>query len=125
MAISKGTWSGSQALSTTFATVQLTLSGPATGGLVGLGGLWAFVTTIAGGATALTVRVTRDAAGDECICPDFEVDLTTGKTTATDGTVVVDYNRIPFFGAAAMHLSIKTDVGTAVMTEAALTFTSN
>jgi hypothetical protein len=123
MSITKATFAGSQALTTAFATVAMVVPNSAIGP-IHLGALWIFVNTISS-ATALTVRITRDLAGDEAVCPDFEADLTAGKTTAADGTAIIDYDRIPFFGATALYLHVKTDAGTATMTEANLTLTTN
>lgn len=43
--------------------------------------------TIAGGATKITWNLAWDANGDHPLHPEIEQDITTGKTTATDGGV--------------------------------------
>jgi hypothetical protein len=53
------------------------------------------VDTIAVGCTQLTIRVTRDAAGQQIIVPDTTATINTGITTNTAGGIVlkvdVDY----------------------------------
>lgn len=70
------------------------------------------VDTIAGGCTALTLRVTQDAAGNNIIIPDTTATLSTGITTATEGGIVlkvdVDYKHDD--SIAWMHF--KTNAGT-------------
>ena len=64
------------------------------------------------GATALTLRVTSDAAGDNIIVPDTTATISTGITTATEGGIVikvdVDYKHED--SIAWMHF--RTGVGT-------------
>ena len=70
------------------------------------------VDTIAAGATQLTLRVTRDAAGQQLIVPDTTATINTGITTATAGGIVlkvdVDYKHSD--SIAWMHF--KTNAGT-------------
>ena len=70
------------------------------------------LSSIAGGATKLTMRMSRDAAGDEVVIPDVEGTIATGITTATKGAVVYTA-QIPIdAGAGAgstFYLHFKTD----------------
>lgn len=122
MRIQKSTFAGSQALTTSFASVTLTVP-TVVQGLCALGGLWLYVNTIAAAPTTLTVRISRDSGGDELLTPDFAAEIDTGKTTATKGTAIIDFSRLPFQGASPMYLHIKTDIGTCTLSEALLTTT--
>lgn len=115
-------WTGTQALTTALASVELTFDGMAEG-IIALGGLWLFGTTLVTAAT-VTVRLSRDANGDELICPDFVATLNTGRTTATDWTAIIDYARIPFFGATRCFVHVRTNAGTLTLTEAKLTYSA-
>ena len=70
------------------------------------------VDTIAAGATALTIRVTHDAAGQTIIVPDTTATISTGITTATAGGIVlkvdVDYKR----SDSVAWIHFKTNAGT-------------
>ena len=122
MSIKQATFSGSQALTTAFASVTLAVPAVATGPIA-LGGLWLYLTTLVTAAT-LTVRITRDAVGDELVCPDFDAEIDVGATTATDGSCIIDYDRIPFYGTSgvtSLYVWAKTNAGTITLTEAKLT----
>jgi len=54
---------------------------------VKLGALYIHVDTIAGAPTGITVRLTRDAAGDIPVIGDTTATLSLGVTTATEGNV--------------------------------------
>ena len=77
-----------------------------------LSGLYILVDTIAAGATTLTVRLTRDAAGDLVVIGDTTATISNGVTTATQGGVTykidVDYAHTD----ANIYLFWKTDAGT-------------
>lgn len=77
-----------------------------------LSGLYILVDTIAAGATTLTVRLTRDAAGDLVVIGDTTATISNGVTTATQGGVTykidVDYAHTD----ANLYLFWKTDAGT-------------
>ena len=117
---------------TTFATARskeldLSIDSP---GVVGngrsvcrLSGLYITVSTIAGGATALTMRLCRDAAGDVSVIGDTAATFSTGVTTATIGTVSfkidVDY---VYAASNKLFLFFKTDAGTCTVTNISLTW---
>lgn len=87
-----------------------------------LSGLWLYVTTIASSPTTLTVKLSRDSGGDELILPEWELDLITGQTTATDGTAIGFLSDIALGqNLSSVYLWIKTDAGTCTLTEALLT----
>jgi hypothetical protein len=76
------------------------------------------VDTIAAGATSLTLRVTSDVGGDECIIPDTTATISTGISTATDGTVAFS-SGIAFTNIntanqadAIVYVWVKTNAGT-------------
>ena len=64
------------------------------------------------GATNLTIRICRDAAGDEMIITDTTSQIFTGITTATKGTACYALNA--FAGLAEtdrLHVFCKTNAG--------------
>ena len=85
------------------------------------------LTSIAGGATKLTFRITLDAAGDRIVVPDTEATIVTGITTATTGAVAFSV-KIPIFqilnspGNGTLYLFAKLDAGTASWSESVLTW---
>ena len=64
-------------------------------GIARLGALYVHVNAIAAGATTLTMRITRDTAGDQAWIGDATATLSTGVTTAAQGACTwkldVDY----------------------------------
>jgi hypothetical protein len=76
-------------------------------------------------ATALTVRVSLDAAGDYTVMPDVAVDISTGLTTATTGCVAISI-ALPIKqilagpGNSSLFVHIKTDAGTVTLDESHL-----
>jgi hypothetical protein len=83
--------------------------------------LFLYVDTIAGGATKTTVRVTSDIAGDLCLIPDTEADISTGKTTATKGTSVYKTDIVVPSGTDIVYVWVKLDAGTAVLNKVVIT----
>lgn len=82
-------------------------------GVARLSALWVRVDTIAAGATQLTVRLTRDLAGNQAWIGDTTATISTGITTATEGCVTikidVDYKHL---ADATVYLHAKTNAGT-------------
>lgn len=78
-----------------------------------LSALFIKVDTIAAGATQITMRITRDAAGDDTIIPDTTATLSTGITTATEGAVTykidIDYKHL---ADDNLWVHMKTNLGT-------------
>jgi len=84
-----------------------------------LGTLFIHVSSIASSAAALTVRVSRDSDGDEMIVPDVTATISTGVTTATDGSVAIDID-VPYVepnNTDSMYVIVKTDTGTVTLSE--------
>lgn len=85
------------------------------------------VSGIGGGtpATALTIRITTDAAGDDTIFPDTQATLSTGVTTTTTGVAAYSIG-LPFVDTASaattFYLFIKTDTADAVAIESAVLY---
>lgn len=76
------------------------------------------LTSLAGGASKVTIRLCEDADGDVVIIPDTEADLVTGITTNTTGCAVFKVQTIirqdlggP--GNGNLYLFAKVDAGTA------------
>lgn len=100
---------------------QLNVVG-STRGVARLSGLYVFVNTMAAGATSLTVRLTRDLAGDIPVIPDTTANITTGVTTPTSGSCVfkidVDYSHTD----DNLYCWIKTNAGTCTVYRLELTW---
>ena len=81
--------------------------------------LYVQLDTIAGGATKLSVKLTRDLAGDQAVVGEVTATITTGVTTATDGniTVAIDFaysfNDVSNVTNDTLYCFWKTDAGTA------------
>jgi hypothetical protein len=66
-----------------------------------------------GSATKITMRVSLDAAGDECVVPDVEATIATGLTTATKGAVAYSV-KLPLYQSATgeigkLYIHLKAD----------------
>ena len=81
-----------------------------------LGSVLVYLNTVAGGATKLTLKLTRDAAGDQAVLTSTQGDIDPGVTTATDGSMVIKID-IPwvFAGGTALYPFFKVNAGTANM----------
>jgi hypothetical protein len=84
------------------------------------------VTSIAGGATKLTMRLCLDPDGDEVVVPDTEATLVTGVTTATTGSVAFSV-QLPIFqilttNIGNLYLFAKLDAGSAVFAQGVVTW---
>ena len=70
------------------------------------------------GASSITFRITRDLAGDVAVSDEFTKTILTGKTTAADGSVVVDFDKDVHYltgvsVADTIHVVAETNAGTA------------
>ena len=92
---------------------------------VKLSGIYIHVHSIAGGCTALTVRVSPDATGDECLVPDTKATLAFGYTTATRGGVVYKVDVDAWLESPMVYVTVKTDAGTANLKYVNLTIEKN
>ena len=86
-----------------------------------MGALYVYCSAIAGGATTLTCKVTRDAAGDQAIVPSTTATWDVGVATATDGSVVYSV-KIPLvlLTSDECYVFFKVDAGTVTIDESAL-----
>lgn len=91
-------------------------------GVARLSALYVFVNTIAGGATQLTVRLTRDLNGDIPVIPDTTATITTGVTTATTGACVYKIDVDYVHGNDNLFCWIKTNAGTCTVYRLELTW---
>ena len=65
------------------------------------------------------MRVSRDSNGDEMIVPDVTATISTGVTTAADGSVAIDID-VPYAepnNTDSMYVLVKTDTGTVTLSE--------
>ena len=70
------------------------------------------------GASSITFRITRDLAGDVAISDEFTKTILTGKTTAADGSVSVDFDKDVHYltgvsVAETIYVVAETNAGTA------------
>lgn len=91
-------------------------------GIARLSALFVHVNTIAAGCNALTVRLTRDAAGNQPWIGDTTATISTGITTATQGAVTVklDVNYVNNDGILYAHF--RTNAGTCTVDQVELTW---
>lgn len=82
-----------------------------------LSAFYIYVTTIAAGATALTIQVSSDAAGDKMLIPATTATLNTGLTTATKGSIVLRADVDMSLITDQIFITLKTDAGTATLVE--------
>jgi len=87
--------------------------------------IYIHVHSIAGGCTALTVRVSPDATGDEILVPDTKATIATGYTTATRGGVVYKVDVDAWLETPTLYVTVKTDAGTANLKYVNLTLEKN
>lgn len=85
-----------------------------------LSALYIQVSTIAGGASAITCRITRDAAGDEIIVGDTTATISTGITTATAGAITIRMNIDYKHTSGALWVHMRTNAGTCTATRVEL-----
>ena len=116
------------ALSTTYAMMTVGVVGDEVPNRCRLGLLVIPVDTIAASAASLTVKITADVAGDCPVTGEMVRTILVGNTTATDGSVSIDFAGAPWqvpitpsggAGAAAtggvsgrLYVWAKTNTGT-------------
>ncbi len=74
-----------------------------------LGTLYIKVDSILGSPTGLTVRLCRDAAGNETIVGDTTASISLGVTTATEGSVTIKIDSSYSNTDANLYLFFKTN----------------
>lgn len=84
-----------------------------------LSALYIQVSTIAG-ASAITCRITRDAAGDQILVGDTTATISTGITTATAGAVTIRMNIDYKHTANDLWVHMRTNAGTCTVTRVEL-----
>ena len=87
-----------------------------------LSGVYIHVHAIAASATTLTLRISPDAAGDECIVPDTTATIAVGVTTATRGGVVYKVDLDAFLDTDTVYWTVKTNVGSCTVKDLKITF---
>jgi len=75
-----------------------------------LGTLYLHVDTIAGAPTGITVRLCRDAAGDQPVIGDTTATLSLGVTTATEGNVTIKIDSVYAHTDTNLYIFFKTNV---------------
>lgn len=75
-----------------------------------LGTLYIHVDTIAGAPTGLTVRLCRDAAGNESVIGDTTASLSLGVTTASEGNVTIKIDSVYAHTDSNLYIFFKTNV---------------
>jgi len=91
-------------------------------GIARLQALYVHVNTIAAGCTSLTVRLTRDAAGNEPFIGDTTATLSTGITTATQGAITVKIDVDYVHTDANLYVHFKTNSATCTVDQVELTW---
>lgn len=84
--------------------------------------VYVHVHAIAGGCTALTLRISPDSTGDEMFVPDTQATLSTGFTNAGRGGVVYKVDVDGFLNTDTLYWSVKTNAGTATVKGLKITF---
>lgn len=87
-----------------------------------LGTLYLHLDTIAGGATSITMRLCRDAAGDQAVIGDTTATISTGITTATEGDVTFLINSLYVHTDTVLYVFFKTNAGTCNVKKVELSF---
>lgn len=82
-----------------------------------LSSFYIYVTTIAAGATALTLQVSSDALGDRMLIPATVATLTPGFTDATKGSIVLRADVDMSLITDKIYWTLKTDAGTCTLVE--------
>lgn len=87
-----------------------------------ISGVYIHVHAIAAGATTLTLRISPDSTGDECIVPDTTATIAVGYTTAARGGVVYKVDLDAFLDSDTVYWTVKTNAGTANLKDLKITF---
>jgi hypothetical protein len=71
-----------------------------------------------GTATKITMRISLDAGGDECVVPDVEATIATGLTTAATGAVAYSV-KVPLYQSVTgeigkLYIHLKADAACTV-----------
>ena len=91
-------------------------------GVARLQALYVHVNTIAAGCTSLTVRLTRDAAGNQAWIGDTTATLSPGITTATQGAITVKLDVDYVHTDGDLYVHFRTNAGTCTVDRVELTW---
>ena len=91
-------------------------------GVARLSALYVHVNTIAAGCTSLTVRLTRDAAGNQPWIGDTTATLSTGITTTTQGAITVKLDVDYVHEDANLYVHFRTNAATCTVDRVELTW---
>lgn len=91
-------------------------------GVARLSALYVHVNTIAAGCTSLTVRLTRDAAGNQPWIGDTTATLSTGITTATQGAITVKLDVDYVHTDGDLYVHFRTNAATCTVDRVELTW---
>ena len=91
-------------------------------GIARLSALYVHVNTIAAGCTSLTVRLTRDAAGNQPWIGDTTATLSTGITTTTQGAITVKLDVDYVHEDANLYVHFRTNAATCTVDRVELTW---
>ena len=72
--------------------------------------------------TALTMRITRDSAGDNCIITDTISSIAAGVSTSTNGTADYRADVDVALTPAVVYVFCKTNTGTAIVDSVTITY---
>lgn len=89
-----------------------------------LRGVWVYMSAISAGPapTKITMRICKDAAGDEILITDTEADISTGITVANKGSVVYLLDIPCTLSTETLYLFAKTDTGTVTIDKVVLSW---
>ena len=111
------------AVGTTFSAAKYSTVALRGGPFLGtISGVVIQVKSIAGGAAALTMRVTSDAAGDSCVITDTPSTIGTGVTTVAQGTAIYAANVNFATAGGTVYVFCRTDAGTVTVDSVTITW---
>jgi hypothetical protein len=77
-----------------------------------ISGVYIHVHNIAGGCNTLTLKISPDSAGDECLLPDTAATISFGLTNVARGGAVWKVEIDAFLNTDIIYWSVKTNAGT-------------
>ena len=90
---------------------------------VKLSGVWIWMSSVAGGASQISFRLSKDAAGDELLVTDTVGSIFSGTTTAAKGNIVYSlYNLAVDLSESSLYLIAKTNAGTVTIDKVKLSW---
>ena len=84
-------------------------------------GLFINVSSISS-ATKLTMRLTKDLAGDDILIPDTEADIATGLTTANKGQAAFGIDLDVYSDVEIFYVFFKVDAGSLTVDKTVFTY---